>query len=105
MKLEDNGSAFTIWLSAKDTQDWSQGLAPRGKISRWPVAQLAGRRVKATFDESGLIEFTVDGRDISGARLWVPVDEFNALVADFAETKLSKDHPCYYVAVGQFARG
>ena len=104
MKLEIEGDSFTIWLSASDTQRWAQGLAPTGKISRWPVSELGGRRVRATFDSSGLLEFLLDGRDISNSTIWVPVDEFNAIVADFAETKLPRDHAAWFVAVGQFAR-
>ena len=96
MKFDDGGRAFTIWLSAADTTEWARG--------NWPASQLSGRRIRATFAEEGLVEFFVDGRCITKARLWVPVDEFNALVADYAKNNLDKDHPCYYVAVGQFAR-
>jgi hypothetical protein len=105
MKVLDNGEVFTIWLSSNDTHQWSLGLAPRGKNGRWPVSQLASRRIKATFDTSGLLDCTVDGRNLSeDSRFWVPVDEFNAIVADFAETVMDKEHPAFYVVVGQFAR-
>ncbi|MAA63867.1 MAG: hypothetical protein CL581_03680 [Alteromonadaceae bacterium] len=105
MKIKDGGESFTIWLSPKDTQEWARGTAGVGDGGVWPCSEMAGRRVRATFDRSGLLEFLIDGRDIRQSTLHVPVDEFNAIVADFAATKLSEDHPVWYVAVGQFKGG
>lgn len=102
MKLESNGDSFTIWLSPNDTQRWSKGLAPTNKGGQWPCSELGGRRVRATFDSSGLLEFLIDGRNITNSTIYVPVDEFSALIADFAETKLPREHAAWFVAVGQF---
>jgi len=105
MKLDVDGDAFTLWLSPNDTQQWTLGFAPKGKVGRWPAAELGGRRIRATFDSSGLLECLVDGRDVTKSRIWVPVDEFSAMAADFIETKLPRDHAAWYVAVGQFKEG
>jgi len=96
MKWTDGGSAITVWLSATDTSEWARD---------WPCSELAGRRIRADFDTSGLLDFTIDGLHRTGARMWTPVDEFNAVIADSLRGKLPEDHPCYFVVVGQFNGG
>jgi len=52
----------------------------------------------AVFDTNGLLDLTVDGRnagDIDG-------HEFSAIVADHVRGRLPAEHPCYFVACGQF---
>ena len=73
MKWQDGGSAITVWLSATDTNEWAR---------QWPCSELAGRRIRADFDTNGLLDYTIDGRSRTGARMWTPVDEFNAVIAD-----------------------
>lgn len=96
MKFEDSGTAVTVWLSATDTYEWA-----RRPGEAWPCSELAGRRIRADFDSNGLLDLTIDGRP-PGDRLYIPVDEFNALIADHLKNKLPEDHPCYFVVVGQF---
>lgn len=97
MRIVDNGTALTVWLSARDTKDWA---TRPGK--RWPCSRLAGRRLCATFDRSGLVDLTVDGGDAPDD--W-DANEFNAVVADYVGTRIGPDHPCHYVIVGQFEEG
>lgn len=96
MKWKDGGSAITVWLSATDTSEWAR---------QWPCSELSGRRIRADFDENGLLDYTIDGRSRTGARMWTPEDEFNAVIADSLNGKLPEDHPCYFVVVGQFIGG
>ena len=93
MKNEDNGDSFIIWLSKRDTHLWA--------MKRWPGCELGGRRLRADFDANGLLDFKVDGRH-PGSWLHIPADELNACLADHIEGKLPNDHPCYFVACGQF---
>lgn len=89
MKIEDNGSSFTIWLSKRDTHQW----AMRSR----PGSELSGRRIRAKFDTSGLRDFTINGRRPDG---WLHItdDERNACLADHIEANLPKDHLCYGIA-------
>ena len=93
MRLIDDGTAFTVWVSAGETYSWAKRSG-----SAWPTSQLAGHRVRATFDTNGLLDYAVDG--------CMPDDldsnEFNALIADHVEGRLPENHPCYFVVVGQF---
>lgn len=99
MRLKDGGTAFTVWASVRDTESWATRPG-----AAWPCSTLRGRRFCATFDRSGLVELTVDGRHASDD---VDGHEFNACVADLvAESlRIPEDHPCWFVAVGQFRSG
>lgn len=94
MRLTDDGIAFTVWISADETYWWANESG-----NMWPCSQLAGHRVRATFDTNGLLDYAVDGGryrdDIDG-------NEFNALIADHVSKRLTPDHPCYFITVGQF---
>lgn len=96
MKLQINENGFRLWLSATETAAWA---TEPGK--RWPCSELAGRRLFVAFDARGLSDLTVNGRrapdDLSSA-------ELNAIVADFVSPKLSREHPAFFVAIGQFER-
>ena len=46
----------------------------------------------------------VDGSSLGDRGIEIPLDEFSAIVADFAQLRLAPDHPAYFVAVGQFAQ-
>ena len=95
-RVKDNGDSFTIYVSKLETGDGADGWYGNG---RWPCSNLAGKRLAATFDTNGLLDLTVGGRD---APQDLDANELNACVAYFAGQKLPKDHPCYFVAVGQF---
>lgn len=91
VQIYDNG--VNVWLSANDTYEWANRP---GK--RWPCSDLSGKRVFASFDRNGLCDIAIDGKsdtDVSG-------HEFNAIIADFLDKKLPKDHPCRFVCVDQF---
>lgn len=93
MRLRDDGNGFCLWVSADETYAW----AHRSGAS-WPCSTLSGHRFLAVFDRNGLCDLTVDGKeagDIDG-------HELSACIADHAARKLPKEHPCYFVAVGQF---
>lgn len=93
MRLTDDGTAFTVWISASETYSWAHRSG-----SAWPCSQLSGHRVRATFDTNGLLDYAVDGRDCYD----LDANEFNALIADHVGERLTPDHPCYFVTVGQF---
>ena len=93
MRIKDNGDSFTLWASARDTYDWAHKPG-----AAWPCSTLSGHRFVASFDTDGLYDLNVQGRgDWAG-------DEFSACVSDLVEEsgKIPEDHPCYFVAVGQF---
>jgi hypothetical protein len=92
MRMQIFPNGITLWLSARDTQDWATKPG-----AAWPCSELAGKRLCASFDLNGLVELTIDGK--SGE---VPCDEFNAITSDFLAQKLPRDHPCWDVCVGQF---
>src|SRR5262245_7216944 len=98
MQVTDHG--VTLWLSANDTYAWSRGEHVKlpGK-GRWPCSELANRRVVASFDSHGVNDIFVSGPDSDPS-----ANEFNAITSDFLALKLPKDHPAYFVAVGQFER-
>ena len=93
MRLQDSGDSLAMWVSTNDTYDWATRIG-----SAWPCSELSGHRFFAAFDTNGLVDLTVDGKDDSD----IPCDELNAIVADLLEDRIPKDHPCYFVTVGQF---
>lgn len=94
MRTAIHSDSFTVWLSAQDTYDWA------GKpMASWPCSTLANKRLVASFDTNGLYDLSVNGRDTSED---TDGNELSAMVSDFMANKLPKDHPCYFVAVGQF---
>jgi hypothetical protein len=84
--------SVVLLVSASETYAWAH--RPHAV---WPCSQLAGHRFRAAFDQGGLVEFTIDGRDGD-----VDAGEFNAISYDFLVDKLPPEHPAYDVAVGQF---
>lgn len=94
MRFQDSGSGFALWLSARETYAWAHRTG-----SSWPCSFLEGRRLFVGFDRNGLCDLTIDG---GRGDQDCPGDELSAIVADHAKRKLGKDHPCYFVAIGQF---
>jgi len=92
--------SFAIWLSSADTSAWAAGYLPSS--GRWPCSEIAGLRLGAVYGAEGLVDLTVNGRYPEESP---PADELNAMVADYAATVLPKDHPCFFVVVGQFQGG
>ena len=93
MRIQDNGSSITLWASAHDTWAWANRSG-----SAWPCSTLADHRFCASFDDNGLVDLTVDGResgDIDG-------HELSAICADLLSARIAPDHPCWTVTVGQF---
>jgi hypothetical protein len=93
MRIQINETSVSLWISARETEDW----ATRPSAS-WPCSQLRGRRLFAGFDRNGLCDLAIDGKsdvDIDG-------NELTAICADFLRANLSENHPCFDVAVGQF---
>lgn len=89
MRLKTTESSVHVWLSARETYDWAEGS--------WPCSTLADRRVFASFDRTGLVDLTIDGRE------GVDVDgyELSALVADLLRDRLPETHTLYPGVVGQ----
>lgn len=96
MKVNISPSGVVLWLSARDTQDWANRPG-----ARWPCSTLAGRRLRAEFDENGLVDLTVNGHT-PGERSQIDGVELNAITSDFLRDVLREDHPCWFVTVGQF---
>jgi hypothetical protein len=91
-QIKLGSKSVVLLVSAAETKAWAH--RPHAV---WPCSQLAGHRFRAAFDQGGLIEFTIDGRDGD-----VDANEFNAISYDFLVDKLPPEHPAYEVAVGQF---
>ena len=92
MRVRIHDYGVTLWLSANDTYEWAR---------QWPCSELRGKAVVACFDSGGLCDLSINGgrgsQDCDG-------NEFSAICADHLRAKLPKDHPAYFVAVGQFER-
>lgn len=74
-KCINNGSFYTIKLSARDTYEWANKPG-----ASWPGSSLAGRAVWAQFDrKNGDLVDTNAGEDIDG-------NEFNAIFDDFRDS-------------------
>jgi hypothetical protein len=94
MRTQINASSVKLWLSSSDTYAWAHRTG-----AAWPCSQLAGRRVFAEFDSNGLCDLAIDGKSDEDC----DANEFNAITSDHLASKLPRDHPAYFVAVGQFA--
>ena len=81
-----------MWISADETYQWARS---------WPCSELSGHRIRASFDSCGLFDLAIDGREAPD----VAADELSACVADHVAQRLAPEHPCYFVAVGQFRGG
>jgi hypothetical protein len=96
MRIQDNGSSITLWASANDTYTWAHRSG-----SAWPCSTLADHRFCASFDDNGLCDLTVDGRqDSEDAE--IDGHELSAICADLLGARIKPDHPCWYVTIGQF---
>ena len=93
MKIIIHPSCVKLWLSANDTCSWAHRPG-----QHWPCSQLRGRRVFAEFDRNGLVDLAINGKSTD-----CDANELNAITSDHLRAKLPKDHPAYFVAVGQFA--
>ena len=93
MQINIGLDSVILKLSRQDTMMW----ATRPHES-WPCSTLAGHRFVACFDTNGLWEFTVDGKD----NAVIDGHELSSCCCDWLKNRIPKDHPCYYVVVGQF---
>lgn len=93
MRVKDYGTSVVLWASADDTYRWA-----RKPGAAWPGSTLAGKRFVACFDENGLYDLTVNGRDAGD----IDGHELSAICADFLSEKLPREHPCWLITVGQF---
>ncbi|MEE9383204.1 MAG: hypothetical protein V3V08_07305 [Nannocystaceae bacterium] len=101
MRLKGNQDGFTIWISAHETREWATRPS-----AGWPCSTLAGHRLRAEYDENGLLDLSVDGKDPSastrsGRGLWINGNELSAIVADHCDD-LPRQCAAWFVAVGQF---
>ena len=94
MRVMICGSSVKLWLSANETRAWAQRPG-----ASWPCSQLSGKRLFAEFDANGLLDIAINGRNLD-----CDATEFNACTSDHLATRLPKDHPAWFVAVGQFQR-
>lgn len=85
-----------IHADENDTYNWA-----RKPGACWPCSELSGKSVAATFDRSGLLYLRVSDDERNEIED-VPSNEFNAFCADVCRKVLPKDHPCWFVIVGQF---
>ncbi len=103
MRVRDNGNSVVLWASARDTDYWADGYNPvTGEHhGAWPCSTLRGKRFVAAFDTNGLYDLTINGR-FPGEHDETDGHELSAICADLLATRLDKEHPCYFVTVGQF---
>ena len=73
MRIKKTGQTVQLWLSANDTYDWAHKPG-----AAWPCSVLSGHRLFAEFNDSDLVDMTIDGRSKD-----CPADEFNAITSDF----------------------
>lgn len=67
----------------------------------WPCSELARLEgIRVEFDRNGLCDLYA--QNDRGADVDIPADEFNAWSTDVLRDVLPMEHPCYFVAVGQF---
>ncbi len=92
MKTQINPTSVKLWLSANDTYDWAHKAG-----ASWPCSQLSDKRLFVEFDTNGLCDIAIDGKPDD-----CDANELNAMVSDYLAAKLPKNHPCYFVVVGQF---
>jgi hypothetical protein len=89
MRVRIHDTSVSLWLSANDTYQWAHN---------WPYSELSSRRLYVCFDSNGLCDLAIDGRnDID-----VSANELNAITSDYLAKRLPRNHPCWFVAVGQF---
>ena len=86
MRATQNQHGTSIWLSAKNTEDWAERPG-----ARWPCSTLSGHRIFAAFAPNGdLVRVCVDGgrgnQDCS-------IDEFNAIMSDHLAKRFGTEHP------------
>jgi hypothetical protein len=72
MRKQINGDTIKVWLSKRDTENWSE----RG---RWPCSQLSGRSVFAEFHDTDLVDMQIDG---GRGKQDCDCSEFNAIMHD-----------------------
>lgn len=94
MRFLDQGNGFSLWLSANDTYNWANK-----RNAWWPCSFLSGKRLVVQFDRNGLLDLTING---GKGDQDCPADELSAIVVSFVKNKINQDHPCHFVAVGQF---
>lgn len=85
----------SLELTPEDTYAWAHrdGHA-------WPASELSGKRLYVSFDANGLCQIQIDDKDGDCS-----VNELNAITSDYLKSRLPKDHPAYFVTVGQFDDG
>jgi len=85
-RIQHNEHGTSLWLSARDTEEWANRPG-----ARWPCSFLAGRRLFAAFDSHGnLVDMSVDG---GRGEQDCPGDEFDAITTDFIINAGLTNHP------------
>ena len=93
-------NCVSIYIDEDSTDKWSRGLEFGSSV--WPCSTLAGSTIEAFFNDKGMLDLSINGNQCWGEKKdWVDGNEFNAIVADMLKD-LDKNHPCYFVLVGQF---
>lgn len=93
MRIKIHESCIKLWLSARDTYEWAHK-----PDASWPCSTLSNKRVFAEFDRNGLCDLGINGHSRN-----CDVHELNAITSDFLRGRVPKEHPCHFVAVGQFS--
>jgi len=94
MQLFVGDNNITIKLSASDTWNWARRAG-----NSWPCSTLEDKRLVAEFDDNGLCDLTVNGRDDFDE---IDSHELNAIVADHLRDRINSDHPMHFGLIGQF---
>ena len=97
MRIQIKENSIKLWLSEDNTTEWVHKSKAQGK---WFDSVLLSKRLFAEFNSKGLCRLTINGRFVS---LTGKIsDEAKAMTSDWLQVHLSKDHPLYFITVGQF---
>lgn len=97
MNIKINKNTVVLEVNQNETVNWATE-------KKWICSKIAGHDLKATFDHNGVFELTIDGNVIGGDEIFIDEHEFNALTCDYLHDRIPLNHPCYFVAVGQFIK-
>ena len=77
--------AYTMWLSAAETERWAERPG-----NRWPCSQLSGRRLRVDVDATGIYDLAINGKcaDCDGR-------ELDAIVSDHLPGDCRHLWPCW----------
>jgi hypothetical protein len=95
LNIKINQNTVVLEVTKNETVNWATE-------KNWICSKIAGHDLKAVFDQNGVYELAIDGNVIGGDELHIDEQEFNSFACDHLHDRIPLNHPCYFVAVGQF---